>query len=154
MVPRGEDEVLTGQQERGSQVERIEASEIVLERETGGVLDEWLVDLDNTERGPFIPDRLYRADVRCTADGTNGLDVSGTTDEPSLGASHRVTDEFAALLSDVALDEGACIQIQVQRSASRSRSTSAEALTPLAASFGGRAGRTRVGDSNRPWATS
>jgi hypothetical protein len=66
-------------------------------------------------------------------DGANGLNEPTAADEPAICVPHRVTDELAVRLRDVALDERAGVQIEVQRSASRSASTTVEALRePLA----------------------
>ena len=60
----------------------------------------------------------------------------------------------AARLGDVALHQGASVGIDVQRSASRSAMTSADALPRTFASRGARVGRAAAGGVSRPSATS
>lgn len=104
-VPGGDDEVVAWQNERRGEMERIEAAQVPVKRELGGVLDDGLVDLDNAECRPLLPHG-----PRCTApgreaDGAYRLDEPDAADVPALGSSHRVAHQIAFGLGDVALDE-------------------------------------------------
>jgi hypothetical protein len=52
-VPHRHDQIVTRKDERRREMQRIETSQLVGERELGRALDEVLVDLDHTERRPF-----------------------------------------------------------------------------------------------------
>src|SRR5919202_3984847 len=119
--------------------------EIALERQRGGVLDKRLVDLDDSEGGPLVLDGLDRARPRDQADRPHSLDESGATDVPAVGFRHRSADKLALRLRDIALDERARVEVELQRSASRSESTSEEARRRDLASLGARLGRARAG---------
>jgi hypothetical protein len=53
-VPHRHDEIFTRKDERRREMQRVETSQLVGERELGRTLDEVLVDLDHTERRPFL----------------------------------------------------------------------------------------------------
>ncbi|MDP8907914.1 MAG: hypothetical protein M3N47_02090 [Chloroflexota bacterium] len=55
-------------------MERVEASELTLERKRGGVLNERLVNFDDPERGPLVCDRRGRAKPGDEPDNTNRPD--------------------------------------------------------------------------------
>src|ERR1035438_398433 len=113
-----------------------------------------LVHLDHAERRPLLAHGLGGCFACAQADGAAGLREADATHEPPVGAVHRVADELAAGLSDIALDQRAGVKVEVQRSASRSASTSEDALWAVSTSCGARLGRGRAGATNRPWATS
>ncbi|HMH47438.1 MAG TPA: hypothetical protein VK538_06935, partial [Solirubrobacteraceae bacterium] len=126
-------------------MQRVEAAELEVHGERGAVLDQILIDLDNSERWPLFSDR-FRSRLACgKGHCTSGLDETDTTDEPGVGAIHRTSQQVASRLSHVALDERACVEVEVQRSASRSDSTSEEALCRDFTRRGARLGRAREG---------
>jgi hypothetical protein len=53
-VPGGERETVTGEHQRGGEMERIQAAQLTLDRDLGGVLDETLIYLDHAEAGPLL----------------------------------------------------------------------------------------------------
>jgi hypothetical protein len=84
----------------------------------------------------------------------DGLDEADAAHEPALGTVHSFEDGVAAGLGDVALYQRARIEVEVQRSASRSASTSPDALRSLLTGWGARLGRACAGATSRPWATN
>jgi hypothetical protein len=102
--------------------------------------DQALVHFDHTERRPLLThgSRSYLACAQ--ANGADGLHKADTAHEPALGTVHNITDGVAARLGDVALDQRARIEVEIQRSASRSASTSPEALRSLFTGRGARVG--------------
>ncbi len=59
-------------------MERVETAEIPLDRERSGALCEGLVDLDDAERRPFIPDRLGSGEPGREPNCSDGLDIVST----------------------------------------------------------------------------
>ena len=153
-VPRREHEILAGQHESGSEMERIEAAQLAVESKRGGVLGELLVKLEDPERGPLVPDGLGRGETGDESDRADRLDEARPAHEPALGSLHRSMDVVGARLRDVALDQRTRVEVEVQRSASRSESTIADALRRALAGLGAWVGRAREGGTTRPWATS
>ncbi len=135
-------------------MQRVEAAQIVAKRESGGVLHQRLVDLDDGERGPLVLCGLGRTRCCGQPDHPDGLDEAEAADVPTVSLRHRVAHDVTALLGDVAPDERARVEVQPQRSASRSESTTEAASLPAAASFGARLGCARAGGTSRPLATS
>jgi hypothetical protein len=135
---------------RSGQMQGVQTAQLTIHRHRGCMLDEILIHLDDPERRPFLADSPHGGLTGCNGDSTSGLDEADTADKPPDGAIHRVSNELAARLGDVALDKRACIEIEVQRSASRSDSTSEEALRRDLTSRGARLGRAREGTATRP----
>ncbi len=135
-------------------MQRVEAAQLKAYGERGAVLDQILIDLDNSERWPIFSDCLPSRLTGGEGHSATGLDETDTTDEPAVGAIHCPPDEVAPRLSDVALDQRARVNVEVQRSASRSDNTSAEALRRDFTRRGARFGRAREGTVTRPSATS
>lgn len=109
-------------------MQRVQTAELQIQRQRGAPLDQILVDLDDGERRPLPIERFRRGAPRRQSNSPHRLDVTDATREPTVSASHRVAYECAAGLGDIALDERARVEVQVQRSASRSERTSSEAL--------------------------
>jgi hypothetical protein len=128
----------------------IETAQLSADRKLGRGLDQTLINLDHTKRGPLFAYFPSRRLASAKGDSTSCLYEASAADEPPLGTVHRIADNVAARLSDVALDQRARVEIEVQRSASRSASTSEDALLRARTSRGARAGRARAGGSNRP----
>jgi hypothetical protein len=153
-VPGGEDRIGGRKQQCRREVQSIEASQLSLHRQRGGVLDEGLIDLDDGEGRPLFPEAPRGRSARRERQSTGDLEETDPTDEPVVGVVHRRADRVAIGLSDVALDERARIQVQVQCSASRSESTTADALRCPFSSRGALLARARDGSITRPSATS
>ena len=153
-IPGGEEKILPGERESGGEMQGVQAVQPTVDRELGRPFDQALVHLDHAERGPLLAYGLGGCFACAQADGADALHEADTTHEPPVGAFHRVADDVAAGLSDVALDQRARVEVEVQRSASRSESTSDDALSRVLTSRGARLGRARVGATNRPSATS
>ncbi len=60
-VPHRNRQIFTRKDERRREMQRVETSQVVGERELGRTLDEVLVDLDHTERWPFLLHRRTAA---------------------------------------------------------------------------------------------
>jgi alanine dehydrogenase len=142
------------QQQRRRQVQRVEAPQGAGERERGGALSEVLVDLDDAERRPLLREPPHGRLARHQADGARGLDEADAAHEPPACHLHRRPNRVAARLRDVPLHQRTRIEVEDQRSSSRSASTSSEADRPARASRGARVGRARAGGTTRPRATS
>src|ERR1044072_6746772 len=98
------------------------------------------VDLDHIEGSPVGLHPLARPAPAGQPDGPDGLHVADPAHRPGTGTLHRGEHLFAALLVDVALDQGARVEIEHQRSSSRSARTIAEAERPLRSGLGGAPG--------------
>src|ERR1017187_8738745 len=72
-VPRGEDEIVLGQHERGSQMQGVEAAELSIHRQRGRVLDQILIDLDDAERWPLLMESSGSSWTCRESDSTGGL---------------------------------------------------------------------------------
>jgi hypothetical protein len=153
-IPRGNDEIDVGEHKRRGEVQCVQAAKLSRHRKSSGMLDQVLVDLHDPKRQPLIFEGARGGASGGEANRPSGLDESNAAHEPTVGAVHRVTHEIAASLPHVALDERARVQIDVQRSASRSARTSDEALCRPRAKRGARFGRARDGARRRPSATS
>jgi hypothetical protein len=132
----------------------VQAAELTIDRQRGRMLDQILIDLDDAKRLPLLPDGACSRLTGREGDSTRGLNEADTTDKPAVGVVHRVANEVATRLSDIALYKRACVEIEIQRSASRSDSTSEEALRRDFTRRGARLGRVREGTTTRPSATS
>jgi len=154
MVPCGESEILGREDEGRGQVEGVEAAEPVLEGKRQRAFGQWLVDLDDSEGRPLGPGRVPGGGSADERHCPQGLDETDSTDEPSVGALHRVKDDDAPRLGDVPLDQGTGIDVEVQRPASRSAKITADALRGAPTSRGGRAGGACEAGASRPSATS
>lgn len=150
MVPGDQEKIVLGEHQGGGEVQGVQAAQLALDSELGRLLDQALVHLDHGERWPLLAHGPRGCSACTQADGADTLHEADTTDEPSVGAVHRIADNVAAGLSDVALDQCARVEVEVQRSASRSASTSEDALRPLFTSRGARLGRAYTGLTNRP----
>src|SRR5579884_2413589 len=153
-VPGGQHEIVRRQGQGGGQVEGVEAAEIPGQGQLRCPLDQSLVDLHHAECPPLL---AYRSSGRVAGGdpyGSNHLHEGDPADEPSVGCVHHLAYQVAPRLLDVALDEGAGVQIQVQRSASRSDRTTWDAERVALASRGARGGRARDGSERRPCTTS
>jgi hypothetical protein len=149
VIPRRKEQIFAGQHERGCKVQRIQAPKVTLDRECGGLFDECLIDLDDPECRP-LPGQPPGGRGACgESDGTERLDEADATDVPTVGLGHRVADEVAERVFYVALYKRAGVEVELQRSASRSASTSDEALRLERTSFGARAGRAAAGARTR-----
>lgn len=60
-VPHRHDQIFTRKDERRREMQGVETSQLMGERELGRTLDEVLVDLDHTERRPFPLHRPNRS---------------------------------------------------------------------------------------------
>jgi hypothetical protein len=109
----------------------VEATQLVFDCQHSGLLHETLVDLDDAKRRPLLPQVPGCGLARSKADGADRLDVSDAADEPSTRCAHGLADRVAARLGDVALDQRARVQIEVQRFCSLSERTREEALMLL-----------------------
>jgi hypothetical protein len=135
-------------------VQGIEAAEPMLDGQRRSVFSYAFVDLDDGERRPLLTKSLARRRATGELHGAQGLDKAHAADAPDIGLLHRVAQDIAVFLIQVALDERACVQIETQRSASRSESTSSVALVFALTMRGGRVGSDRDGGVTRPSATS
>ena len=91
-VPRGKEEVLPGKYESRCQVQGVEATKLPLDRQSGRVLDQILVDLDDAKCWPLIPEG---SDGRCASRQANrpgDLDKAHATDKPAAGGAHCLSD--------------------------------------------------------------
>ena len=114
------------------------------------MLHELLIDLDHGKRRPLRLHRPARSHAPRQANRTSRLEETDPAYEPRVGTTHQFAEPIAPGLGDVALDERACVEIEVQRSASRSERTSADALGRPFASRGARFGRAVAGGVSRP----
>ncbi len=153
-VPSRYHEPIGREHERGREVQSIKAAQVAFASERRRMFHERLVDFDDAEGCPFPFERGGRARSADQADRPHRLDVAQPAHEPALGVLHRCPHDIAARFGHVALDECARVEVDVQRSASRSASTSAEALRSVVTMAGARAGRDRAGGTRRPSATS
>src|ERR1044072_235522 len=112
------------------------------------------VDLDHIEGSPVGLHPLARPAPAGQPDGPDGLHVADPAHRPGTGTLHRGEHLFAALLVDVALDQGARVEIEHQRSSSRSARTIAEAERPVRSGLGGRLGSGREAGGTLRSATS
>lgn len=146
-VPCRDHQTLSGQYEGSGEMERVEASQVVCQCEVERVFDKLPIDLDHAER---LPLRLHRPDRRGTcseSDGTSRFEEANSAGKPGLGAGHHFADLAAARLRHVSLDQRARVEIEVQRSASRSARTHADALADDFFSRGAREGAAVAGVS-------
>jgi len=125
----------------------------VRDRERRRLLDQRLVDFDHAEGGPLRPERVGRSRSRDQLDGADRLAVADAAGEPAIGGLHRLPDEVASGLGDVALDQRARVEVEDQSSASRSASTAADAEAATRAGWGGCPGRDAPAGTSRPAAT-
>jgi hypothetical protein len=153
-VPGGNDDAVLWEQERRRKMKSVQAPEPSLDREPRCAFDQPLVNLDDGECRPLSLEGARRCPTTRQRERTRNLDESDTRYEPLVGVIHRVSNQVTAGLGHVALDECAGVQIEAQRSASRSESTSAEALRRALTRRGALEGRTRDGGATRPSATS
>ena len=137
-VPGGENKIICRKHAGGSEVQRVQATQLVLDCERAGVLDQALIDFDDRESRPLFACGLRGSSSPREPDGADSLYVPHPTHEPGVGARHRVANKLALRLPDVAFDERARVEVEVQRSASRSARTSADALSRLLTSRGER----------------
>ncbi len=135
-------------------MQSIEAAQLPLDSQRGRALDEILVDLDDAKRQPLVPKSPDWNSSSRQTNGRPGRNNAHTTGKPAASAVHRLADQTTPRLGDIALDERACIEIEVQRSASRSDSTSEDALRRAFTRRGALLGLAREGTTNRPSATS
>jgi hypothetical protein len=149
-VPGGEDEVVLGEHAGGGEVQGVHAAQFAGDREFGGVFDQALVHFDHAERGPLLAHGRRSCRACAEADGANGLHEADTAHEPALGLVHDLVDSVAAGLGDIALDQRARVEVEIQRSDSRSASTNPDALRSLFTGCGARVGSARVGATSRP----
>jgi len=82
--------------------------------------------------------------------GPNRLDEPNATNEPAVSGLHRAADEVAARLRHVTLDQRAGVEVEAQRSRSRSANTSSDARREEVVNRGARAGWLRAGGVTRP----
>jgi hypothetical protein len=112
------------------EVEGIERSQILSGRELGGAVDQALVHLHDVEERPLLAEPA--GGTSCGARGPGQRDqrlrVADPADMPCPRSIHRLQQLLAARLGDIALDERAGVEVEVQRSASRSSRTWREAL--------------------------
>ncbi len=120
----------------------------------GRRLGQRAVDFDDGERGPLVSECTPGGSPRGQAHGAEHLHEADATRVPPVRAGHRVADEIAAVLADVALHQRARVEVQAQRSASRSARTICDALRVPARRRGALAGCGREGGTTRPAATS
>src|SRR5689334_21025111 len=118
------------------------------------MFDEGLVDLDHVEGQPVRLDPLDALPTSRQTDGANRLHVANPTHRPRPGILHRGNHQLAAILLDIALDESARIEVEHQRSSSRSDKTSPDAERPVPNGRGERLGRGRAAGVILPSATS
>jgi hypothetical protein len=98
-IPCGHQKIGPWKHKRCGQMQRVEAGELEVHGERGAVLDQILIDLDNSERWPLFSD-CFRSRLACgKGHSTSGLDEIDTTDEPGVGAIHRTSHEVAPRLS-------------------------------------------------------
>lgn len=131
-------------------MQRVQAPHLVAQRELRCTLHKALIDLDHAERRPLRTEgsqggiaggKPYRA---CR------FEEPDATHEPPIRASHDLAQFVATRLADIALDESARIEIEIQRSASLSAKTKADALSAALTMRGGRSGRVPDGGVSRP----
>ena len=100
-------------------MEGVEAAQALPHGECGCALDEALVDVDDLELRPLV---AYRPGVVAgQRDGTHDFDEADPADEPAFRVAHPGANGLRRRLVDVALDERARIEVEDQRSSSRSR---------------------------------
>ena len=99
-----------------------------------------LVDLYDAEGRPLVLHGSHRLRPRSQANRAHRLDKPDSAHEPPRGLGHRTGHDIAARFSHVPLDQSTRVEVEVQRSASRSASTSADALRRSGTGRGGRRG--------------
>jgi hypothetical protein len=135
-------------------MERVQAAQVSIDGERGGVFSQSLVDLDDAERRPLFAHRPGCLPPGAQRNSTDSLSEPDAADEPAIGFLHGLADELAAGLGHIALDQSAGVQVQVPCSASRSASTSEEAGRRALTRRGACLGRARAGATRRPSAIS
>jgi hypothetical protein len=110
-VPGGQHEIVPGKDEGSGQMQRIQAAQVAFHRDRVRVFDQLLIDLDDPKRRPLLSDRRRWGGAGRQSDGTGRIHKADAADEPALGARHRVSNQVAAWLSDVALDQRARVEI-------------------------------------------
>ena len=109
-IPGDQNDVIARQHERGREVQRIQATQVPVDRKSRSMLDERLVDFDDSERRPLLPHGLRRLAAGGEADRSDSLDEADTAHVPALGPVHRFAHEIAVRrLLDVPLDQRAGI---------------------------------------------
>jgi hypothetical protein len=67
----------------------VQAVELTIQRQRGAVLDQILIDLDDSECWPLLADRSHGGLTGHEGDSASGLDEADTTDKPAVGTVHR-----------------------------------------------------------------
>lgn len=153
-IPTCENQICGGQRQGRGKVERIQAAKVVDARQRGRLIGKLPIHFDHVECRTLNIEFFDRRRSPGQANRPGGFDEPDAADEPAISIRHRAAYEFAALLGYVALDQRAGIEIEVQRSWSRSEMTAAEALVDAWASVGGQVGRALDATVSRPSETS
>ena len=135
-------------------MKRVKRAQLVTAGELRRCFDEALINLDHGEGRPFVSDGPGAFLTNHETDRADRLDEGDAASEPQVGIAHRAAHDVAAHLGDVALHQSARVEIEVQRSASRSARTCALADPFAFTRRGARVGFGRVGGATRPVATS
>lgn len=149
-VPCGKRDLFEWKEQCSSQVQGIETAQVVVESEPGRLLDEFLVYLNHAKGWPLFAHCPRRAASDGQPHGPNRLDEPNATNEPAVSGLHRAADEVAARLRHVTLDQRAGVEVEAQRSRSRSANTSSDARREEVVNRGARAGWLRAGGVTRP----
>ena len=89
----------------------IEATKLVPQRQAESILDEVLVDFDDAKSRPLRAHHPDCGRTRSEADRTSCLKEANAADEPTIRPPHQSASQIAPRLSDVALDQGARIDV-------------------------------------------
>lgn len=110
-IPGGKDEIGAREHQGRREVHGVKAAQLMLEGQVSGALYQGLVHLDDAEGRPLGLNGSRGPPSGGQVHGPHGLHKPVTTHEPSLRPAHRITDEVTPGLRDVALHQGARVQV-------------------------------------------